>query len=468
MYVSLDRVGIYFALLVQATDSLFSGATFCTLSRGYSLGQVAKLTLLDMRAQGAGGGAPIDATFITQTPSGTLTNEQALSLLATGLLKGTTGTGVVSIAVQGADYYAPGDLAAVAVSGDYGDLLNLPTLGTMAAFNDAPSDGSTYGRNNGAWAVVAAGVSPPFVDETPIVYKTGNVAITQTHDIDAYTVARVVTWPDAALTVAGKNIDNQFSVSQNIIASGADIYLGITRTGGKFCGMLAGLSGSTFQYDKTGSFFIHAADTVSDATILSTHNLTFTGTGTARGRLGINNTAPGGLIDAFVSSTVRFFVSESNGYVGIKHNTPLAPIHPIEASASTNVVSNVAILGHNTTGTPVAGYGTGLLFQGESSTTIDQNMARIASAWQTATHATAVADIIAQAYYNNAGTFTASEIWRGRAGAAPLFGVLGATPVARQAHIADPSGGGTQDAEARTAINAILVVLENFGFVATS
>ena len=47
-------------------------------------------------------------------------------------------------------------------------------------------------------------------------------------------------------------------------------------------------------------------------------------------------------------------------------------------------------------------------------------------------------------------------------------GANGVTPPAQAAHIADPSGGGTQDAEARTAINAILVVLENLGFTATS
>lgn len=39
---------------------------------------------------------------------------------------------------------------------------------------------------------------------------------------------------------------------------------------------------------------------------------------------------------------------------------------------------------------------------------------------------------------------------------------------AQAAHIANPSGGGTQDAEARTAINAILVALENAGITASS
>jgi len=36
------------------------------------------------------------------------------------------------------------------------------------------------------------------------------------------------------------------------------------------------------------------------------------------------------------------------------------------------------------------------------------------------------------------------------------------------AHIADPSGGATTDAEARTAIDAILVVLESVGLTASS
>jgi len=48
-------------------------------------------------------GAPLDATFITRTPNGVLTGEQALSTLSTGLVKVTNGTGAVSTA-------GPGDL----------------------------------------------------------------------------------------------------------------------------------------------------------------------------------------------------------------------------------------------------------------------------------------------------------------------------------------------------------------------
>jgi hypothetical protein len=46
-------------------------------------------------------GAPVDATYITQTANATLTNEQALGALGTGILKNTTTTGVLSIASAG-------------------------------------------------------------------------------------------------------------------------------------------------------------------------------------------------------------------------------------------------------------------------------------------------------------------------------------------------------------------------------
>lgn len=53
---------------------------------------------------GGGSGAPSDAKFITQTADPTLSAEQALSALGTGLVKNTTGTGVLSIGVAGTDY----------------------------------------------------------------------------------------------------------------------------------------------------------------------------------------------------------------------------------------------------------------------------------------------------------------------------------------------------------------------------
>lgn len=47
-------------------------------------------------AASGGGSAPDDATYITQTPNATLTNEQALSLLSSGIMRVATTTGVVT------------------------------------------------------------------------------------------------------------------------------------------------------------------------------------------------------------------------------------------------------------------------------------------------------------------------------------------------------------------------------------
>lgn len=52
--------------------------------------------------------------------------------------------------------------------------------------------------------------------------------------------------------------------------------------------------------------------------------------------------------------------------------------------------------------------------------------------------------------------------------ASASIGFYGSAGATRAAHIANPAGGGTIDAEARTAINAILVVLENLNLTATS
>jgi hypothetical protein len=89
---------------------------------GYSIGSIwinttdNRVYILELATVGAaswillapeGGSAPLGAKFITQQPSADLSAEQALSALPTGILKSTTGTGVVSIATPGTDYALP-------------------------------------------------------------------------------------------------------------------------------------------------------------------------------------------------------------------------------------------------------------------------------------------------------------------------------------------------------------------------
>lgn len=108
--------------------------------------------------------APTDATYITQTANGSLSNEQAMGALATGIVKNTTTTGVQSIAVEGTDYYAPGGTdVAVADGGTGASTLTgiLKGNGTSAitAYNSGTDnhivrfDGTGGVQNSSAWLI---------------------------------------------------------------------------------------------------------------------------------------------------------------------------------------------------------------------------------------------------------------------------------------------------------------------------
>jgi hypothetical protein len=81
--------------------------------------------------------APANATYIVQTADGTLTNEQALGALATGILKNTTTTGVLSIAAQGTDYYAPGGTDVALADGGTGASLADPNADRILFWDDS-------------------------------------------------------------------------------------------------------------------------------------------------------------------------------------------------------------------------------------------------------------------------------------------------------------------------------------------
>lgn len=91
-------------------------------------------------ADDAGGGAPTDAPYVTTLPNGTLTNEFALSTLANGLLRHTSGT--PARAVPGTDY----DSATARNVKDYGAVGNGSTndrAAIQAAIDDAEAAAGT-------------------------------------------------------------------------------------------------------------------------------------------------------------------------------------------------------------------------------------------------------------------------------------------------------------------------------------
>jgi len=157
---------------------------------------------------------------------------------------------------------------------------------------------------------------------------------------------------------------------------------------------------------------------------------------------------------------------QQDGFVGFGTTTAQTPIHGVSTTAATNAIRNILTLGANVTGAGVgaAGLGVGILLNAESSTTVGTTQAAIETSWVVPTHATRTSRLAFKVY----DTAAREGIRIDADGAAARIGFLGATAAARIAHVADPTGGATTDAEARTAINSILVTLETFGFHAVA
>jgi len=156
---------------------------------------------------------------------------------------------------------------------------------------------------------------------------------------------------------------------------------------------------------------------------------------------------------------------DSNGNVGIGTTSPDRLTHAEVSDAVTNAITYAQRLSHITSGTAAAGFGTGTEFELEDNNGTNRVTGYIESLYNSAATASWKADLVLK----SADSGGAREGLRIRGtGSAAAIAFLGATPSARLAHVADPSGGATVDAEARTAINSILATLETFGLHATS
>jgi hypothetical protein len=122
-------------------------------------------------ATGAGGGsfAPDAANYITKTVNGALPNAQALSSLSTGIVKNTTGTGTLSIAVAGSDFVGIGAVTTSGLTASTNSrLIGRKTAGAGALEQVTTSEvldfiGTTQGtilyRNATSWTTLSPGTS---------------------------------------------------------------------------------------------------------------------------------------------------------------------------------------------------------------------------------------------------------------------------------------------------------------------
>ena len=182
---------------------------------------------------GAGSGAPSDATYITQTANGSLSAEQALSLLATGLVKVETGTGVLSTAVAGD---LPSHTHAQA------DVTNLTTdLAAKQPDVQFKDEGVNAGTSGGVTVVdfVGAGVSAAEAAGTLTVTIAGGASTNAFGTIAVSGQSNVVAdaAPDKLTLIAGTNVTittdaTGDSVTINStgggIADGATLAVGLT------------------------------------------------------------------------------------------------------------------------------------------------------------------------------------------------------------------------------------------------
>jgi hypothetical protein len=144
---ALNKIGVHLSNVVKnnfaATRNPINGVGGDDSDDGYSIGSIwinttlNRVYILELATVGAaswillapeGGSAPLTATFITQTPSADLFNEQALSTLVNqpGILK--SNAGVVSIATPGTDFPAFGHTHPLTEITDDGKLAYVNTV----------------------------------------------------------------------------------------------------------------------------------------------------------------------------------------------------------------------------------------------------------------------------------------------------------------------------------------------------
>lgn len=99
-------------------------------------------------------------------------------------------------------------------------------------------------------------------------------------------------------------------------------------------------------------------------------------------------TTNGSSFDTGLARSAAAVVEVTNGAAGQWGSLKLGV-----RDAGTTTIGNGLTVGRQSTGTPAAGFGPAILFNGNSSTTPDQNMAQLAVPWKVATHGSRTADL---------------------------------------------------------------------------
>jgi hypothetical protein len=391
------------------------------------------------------GGAPANATYITQTADGTLTNEQALSALSTGIMKVTTATGVVSsladplpstnggMGVSNAGTLTNASNTTITGGGTLtlgGFNLTVPATGTAAllatanvftaaqsiAVNDAVTNTTTtlatLTHNSSGTPAASFGSRLLFNLDSATVDDRNAAAIdvVWTTATDASRTSNIlfsIVNSAAALATGMTIAPSAISISASDSTAGTPVRFSSTNTNsaGQAGFLATNNGGATGQMSVYGS--AHALTDLRNNMFFGSSNSPIIGSNSGSQNGGSNN--------------VLFY---SGGYDGATQQVmALAP-----PGSSVNTVVDGILIDRTITGTPAAGYGTRTATRLKSSTTANTLASNVETSWVVATHASRTA----RAVYNIYDTAAREALRLEASGTAAMIGFLGANASARQ------------------------------------
>lgn len=211
---TLQRPGTEYMIMPQGTDAQ-RGAPANIVMRGNTTGA----DDVEVYVNGGwssvltgGTGAPIGATYITQTPNGTLTSEQAMSNLATGIVKNTTTTGVQSIAVDGTDYIS-------SLSADPApELSALLDVKTHSIFTTTANGNVRIAPNGTGNVDITAPIL--FTAQAAPAYSEGKLFYSSTNNALSFYNSE----PDITLQIGQESLIRVYNNSGGVISNGAIVY----------------------------------------------------------------------------------------------------------------------------------------------------------------------------------------------------------------------------------------------------
>lgn len=302
------------------------------------------------------------------------------------------------------------------------------------------------------------------------ITATGAAIVPATFNIPSGSTANIANFQANAATLAGVNslgyifvgtasttraLNVQKSLTQpastTTIINGTGTYTYTSNNSSTGFGVASTLSVFTGGFTLTGtfhgaSFILNSSDVGGSISTMNAATYQFTNFNTTNITTvrGMNLTAPsnagGGTITTYAALDIGAVAVATNNYA-IRSAAGLVDfgdrVKAVIADAATATVTNALIIGHNTSGTPAASYGTGLRVQAQDSTTANVDIAAINTYWTTATHASRDSrlDVVV---YDAASNYVGLSL--GTSGGAAALSVFGGGIVAQQTALGTTAG----------------------------